>query len=309
MTPPVPRVSIGLPVFNGERFLPDALDSLLAQTFADFELIISDNSSTDRTSEICRSYAARDSRIRYFRNPVNIGVNPNWRRVFSYARGVYFKWSTHDDRYASQFLERCVAVLDRDPEVVVCYPRALVIDENSQPLRHLAYGLPTDLKRLENPVERIRALLWINLGAPPILGVIRADVLRKTPLIGASYAADQVLLAELALHGRFHELPEELLLHREHAHRSVYVHRTRHQLAAWVEPSNNRRIMFPAWQLMGHYLGAVRRAPLSPLQKLLCLPHLGRWSFYHWRELLGDIWLAFRGFPRSFERGKSARAS
>lgn len=309
MTSLAPHVSIGLPVFNGEQFLPDALDSLLAQTFTDFEIIIVDNCSSDRTPEICRRYAERDSRIRYFRNPENIGVNPNWRRVFSYARGAYFKWSTHDDRYAPEFLEKCLAVLDRDSGVVVCYPRALKIDETGQPFRQMAFGLKTDLERLRNPVERLRALLWINLGAPPILGVIRTDVLRKTPLIGASYAADQVLLAELALHGRFHEVSEELLFHREHAHRSVYVHRTRHELAAWVEPSNARRVMFPAWQLLGHYLGAVWRAPLSLLQKLLCLPHLARWAFYHWRELLGDIWLAFRGFPRSSKRSEPAHVS
>src|SRR5436190_12174806 len=92
-----PIVSIGLPVFNGERYLRQALDSLLGQDFQDFELIISDNASTDRTAEICRAYVAKDRRIRYYRNESNIGSAPNYRRVFELARGEFFKWCSHDD--------------------------------------------------------------------------------------------------------------------------------------------------------------------------------------------------------------------
>ena len=92
-----PRVSIGLPVYNGENFLEFALDSILGQTFQDFELIISDNASTDATESICRRYAAKDSRIRYYRNPNNQGAAQNYNRVFALARGEYFKWAAHDD--------------------------------------------------------------------------------------------------------------------------------------------------------------------------------------------------------------------
>ena len=92
-----PRVSVGIPVFNGERFLAETIESILAQTFKDFEIVISDNASTDRTEEICRSYAARDPRIRYNRNDTNRGAAWNHNRVFELARGEYFKWQSHDD--------------------------------------------------------------------------------------------------------------------------------------------------------------------------------------------------------------------
>jgi glycosyltransferase involved in cell wall biosynthesis len=118
-----PRVSIGLPVYNGENYLAETLDSILAQTFTDFEVIISDNASTDRTETICRQYAAQDRRIRYLRNTSNLGAAKNYNRVFELSQGEYFKWNGHDDPLAPVFLERCVAVLDRHPGVVLCFAR------------------------------------------------------------------------------------------------------------------------------------------------------------------------------------------
>jgi glycosyltransferase involved in cell wall biosynthesis len=92
MTSKIPRVSIGLPVFNGEKYLAEALDSILSQTYRDFKLIISDNASTDRTEQICREYAAKDRRIRYYRNEKNIGAPKNFNRVFELSSGKYFRW-------------------------------------------------------------------------------------------------------------------------------------------------------------------------------------------------------------------------
>jgi len=111
-----PSVSIGMPVYNGAKYIREALDSLLAQTFVDFELIISDNASTDSTPDICREYAGLDARIRYVRQDENRGPLANFQFVFSEARGKYFMWAAHDDRWASTFLKRTVAVLERDAE-------------------------------------------------------------------------------------------------------------------------------------------------------------------------------------------------
>src|SRR5579871_3942080 len=113
------RVSIGLPVHNGERYLREAIDSLLAQTYRDFELIISDNGSTDGTEAICRAYAAADPRIRYYREEQNRGCAWNWNRVFALARGEIFKWAAHDDVCAPRLVERCLEALDRCPEAVL----------------------------------------------------------------------------------------------------------------------------------------------------------------------------------------------
>ena len=102
----VPRLSIGLPVYNGEDFLAESLDSLLGQTYEDFELIISDNASTDGTADICRRYEKQDSRIRYIRQPRNLGCAPNHNVLVQYARGELFKWASHDDLYGRELIER-----------------------------------------------------------------------------------------------------------------------------------------------------------------------------------------------------------
>src|SRR5687767_6137887 len=108
---PEPALSIGLPVYNGERYLREAIGSILSQDFTDFELIISDNASTDGTAAICAFYAARDARIRYHRSETNLGAAPNHRRVFELARAPFFKWAAHDDSGSPQLLERCVQTM------------------------------------------------------------------------------------------------------------------------------------------------------------------------------------------------------
>jgi len=124
-----PSVSIGMPIYNAEKFLRQALDALLGQTFGDFELIISDNGSTDGSEAICREYASKDSRIKYYKNETNLGAAKNFNRVFELSRGEYFKWASHDDICDPEYLERCVELLDRNPAVVLCYPKANTIDE------------------------------------------------------------------------------------------------------------------------------------------------------------------------------------
>ena len=122
---PVPRVSVGLPVYNGERFLAQAIDSVLQQTHSDLELVISDNASTDRTEEICRSYTTQDSRVRYFRSSANIGACRNFSRVFELSRAPYFKWACYDDICVPGFLEKCVAVWT-SPRMFWCATRGVL---------------------------------------------------------------------------------------------------------------------------------------------------------------------------------------
>ena len=105
-----PRVSIGLPVYNGERYLAQALDSILAQDFVDFEIIISDNASSDSTQEICERYERLDRRITYSRLPENLGAAYNYNRLVGMSNGELFKWASHDDRIQPAFLSRRVAL-------------------------------------------------------------------------------------------------------------------------------------------------------------------------------------------------------
>src|SRR5260370_2197817 len=123
-------VSIGLFVYKGERCVEEWLHSIVSQTFADFELIISDNASTDQTGEIAQAYAKRDDRIRYYRNEKNMGAGWNARRVYELATGKYFKWAAADDLLEPDLMRRCVEILESDPDCVVAYARTKQIDEN-----------------------------------------------------------------------------------------------------------------------------------------------------------------------------------
>ena len=140
-----PHVSIGIPVFNGEQYLAEAIDSILVLTYADFELIISDNASTDRTQEICRAYTKQDRRIRYYRNATNVGASKNFNRVFELSLVDYFKWAAYDDILAPDFLLKCVEVLDQDPSVVVCFSKMQIIDEDGKVMKNCRIVVTTQV--------------------------------------------------------------------------------------------------------------------------------------------------------------------
>jgi glycosyltransferase involved in cell wall biosynthesis len=207
-----PSVSLGLPVFNGEAFLVQVLESILAQTYGDFELIISDNASTDATPDILRDYAARDARIRCFRQASNIGSGNNWSFVARQARGEWLKWvSAHDD-YAPRLLEDCLEPLRKDPTVVLCYGRTQLIDMAGNKLDVYA----GDFDALSaDPLERYRIVRKrLHLGTPIQAGVIRLDALQRCGYLGNYRDSDRVLTAGLALVGKFVLLPQILFYRR-----------------------------------------------------------------------------------------------
>src|SRR5207237_806080 len=232
----MPRVSIGLPVFNGERFLPAAIDSLLKQTYSDFELVISDNGSTDGTETICKHYAAKDGRVRYYRSHRNRGSVWNFNRVFTLAQAEYFKWAASDDVCAPEYVGACVEVLDSEASVVLCYSDTILIDERGRQI-----GRYTDRCTEAGssiPHERFRELIR-NLGlSNPLFGVIRAKALRKTPVIANYIGSDIVMLAEIALLGRFYKIPSDLFFRRDHPQKSDRANPTLEELAVWYRPEN-----------------------------------------------------------------------
>lgn len=118
MSNKTPLVSIGMLVYNGERFIRQTLDSLLAQDYKHFELIISDNASTDKTQEICLDYALKDQRIRYFRNKKNLGANLNFSKVFELSSGEFFMWASDHDLHDWTFISSCLGVLTNEQSVV-----------------------------------------------------------------------------------------------------------------------------------------------------------------------------------------------
>lgn len=230
----IPPLCIGLPVYNGEAYLPVALDSLLSQSFGDFQVMISDNCSTDGTAEICRAFAARDHRVRYTRTPRNIGAGPNFNRVFTLSQSPFFKWMAHDDMLAPRALERMMAALADDPKAVLVHSRLNLVEDGGHPLAVAADGRILDrhgrpFHRLEplhlaegsRPSQRFGEALRRMNWCTAIFGIIRSEALRHTHLHGSYYEADRVLLAELALLGRFIQLDEPLLVKRCHAGVSV----------------------------------------------------------------------------------------
>ena len=214
-----PLVSIGLFLYNGERFLEAAIESFLNQTFKDFELIISDNCSTDRSDEICRRYAAQDSRIRYYRNERNMGAGWNIRRVYELATGKYFKQAAHDDMIQPDYLRQCVDALEADESLVLAHSLTRVIDENGQFIENYDDGMRTSSL---DPVVRARDLLLKGHRCYPIFGLIRLDALHKLPPQGSYAHSDRVLLLQLGLLGRYYEVPEYLFISTSHMRQSVW---------------------------------------------------------------------------------------
>ncbi len=283
-----PRVSVGMPVFNGERFLAETLDSILAQTFKDLEIVISDNASTDRTEQICRSYAERDPRIRYYRSDVNRGAAWNHNRVFELARGRYFKWQSHDDLCAPELLEVCVSVLDRDPGVVLCFSRTQIIDAEGRPLSK--FHVPS-MTRMDSPYphERLHGTICPDHWCFEVYGLGRSEVLRQTPLIASYTGSDRVLLADLALRGRFHEIPTYLFFNREHPSRSVRVH-SLYTAAGWFDPRFKGKMSFPHWRLLSEYGRTVARcSQVDRRERMRCYAQLFPWLSQHRTKLAADI--------------------
>lgn len=203
---PVPTISFGLPVYNGALYLRRALDTILAQTFSDFELIISDNASTDATAQIIREYAKQDPRIRRYRQKVNIGVGNNWTFVAEQARGKYFKWVSANDEYEPTLVADCLEVMQADPDVVVCYGRTQFMD-----LAGVRMGIYTEDFSADSAsaLERYRKVRkHLNLCTPLQAGVILRDALRRCRYLGNYRDSDRVLIAGLALEGKIVLLPK-----------------------------------------------------------------------------------------------------
>ena len=256
-------MSIGLPVQDGDEFLEESIESLLAQTFEDFELLISDDASTDRTEEICVRFAKRDPRVRYSRNSRNIGAMRNADLTFELARGQYFRWAAPDEVCEPNMLERLVTELDTRPDVAVCCAVGK------------AHRRPIELNGAEPPSARMREILTTGGPSDATRGLIRAAVLRQTVVLGDYPSSDTVLLCDLAVRTRFQWLEEPLSSKRSDPGRLQQGGRV------------------PHWSLLVGYLTVVRRAPLPRGERLRCLGAVGRWAAEHWKALARDI--AFTG--------------
>jgi glycosyltransferase involved in cell wall biosynthesis len=277
-----PKVSIGLPVFNGQAYLKRSIVSILQQDYEDLELIISDNASTDETESLCREFARTDPRVRYYRNDVNIGFANNTKRVFDLARGEFFKWAHYDDECHTAMIGRCVQVLESAPKsVTMVYPLAELIDEEG---RTLAAPLDRIESKDTRPHRRLAHVIQSLSVCDPLFGLMKTEYLRRTRLLGPFFGADNVLLAELAMLGQIWEVNEVLFRLRQHPKRSVKANTSVRSLAVWYDPVNaGKLLLLPNWERMvWELMKSVSYSSLSPAEKSRC--YLVVPGVHYWRR-------------------------
>ena len=306
-----PPVSVGLPLYNAERYLDGCLESLLGQTYGDFELVISDNASDDGTEAICREAARRDERVRYERLEENVGAIGNFNRVCERASGRYFKWAADDDRCAPTFLKRCVELLEADAGVVWCHPLTRHIGPEGEPIppaadpalppgaeSHSLLGPSAGAKydrAAERAWQRFRGVVLGTTWCSDAYGLIRMDALRQTRLYLPCFGAEKLLMAELALLGRFEEIPEVLFHQRVHAGAASSLSSGSAE-AAFARAGAASRFSTARLTLLRGYLSAVREADLSAVDRVRCLTTLALYigQFGKWNRVLRSA-LAGRG--------------
>jgi glycosyltransferase involved in cell wall biosynthesis len=264
-----PLVSIGLPVYNAELFLEEAIDSILNQTFGDFELIISDNASTDQTAVICQKYMAIDGRIRYYRSVENLGAAPNFNKVYQLSQGQYFKWMAADDTIEPMFLESCLALLEKDPKVVLAYSKADFVRPSGQ--YWWTAEVSPDLSQA-SIAKRFQAAVS-NFWCLEIFGLIRRDILESTSLIGSYYGSDKVLLAQLSLLGPFKVTDGRLFHRRCHANQSSRLSKKERDL--WIDSRNGKQPKLFRSRISLELFKSILGSPISLAAKTTCLEILG----------------------------------
>lgn len=295
-----PRLSVGLPVYNGEKYIDQSIEALLGQSYEDFELIISDNASTDGTAEICRRYGKQDSRIRYIRQPRNIGLSLNHNFVVQQSRGEYFKWAAADDLYGRDLLKSCVDALDEDAGIVLAHSWEAAIDDVGTVMQARDYPLATDSPRAP---ERFKSILFGCSGlfkssdpAVPSLvrmdnhgllracdmyGVTRTAVIREVAPLGSYHHSDRIIICALALRGRFHMTSDWLYFRRDTPDRTYHKAVSLRDRCEINDPSRKNRLLHPTARLVGEYLWgyaeAIQRAPLSSADRRECYRDLAQW--------------------------------
>lgn len=291
------RVSIGLPVYNGENFLEEAIRSVLTQTFSDLELVISDNASTDRSGQICGDYAASDRRVRYFRNARNLGAVPNYNRVFRESSGTYFKWLAHDDLIQPRYVEATVAALDSNPDAVLCNTVVDYIDAEGEHLAYYHSVLPYAAS--DEPAKRFAAIVLRSHTSVDFFGMIRREAMPQGGLLKAFHGHDKAFLAEMALRGRLLQLEEPLVQMREHPGRYTRSSESAQAKLAWHDASQAGKRDVPVHTLFNEYRRQVATAPLSEADRRACRRVLWWFWFRNWSAARLAADLLSIPFPRA----------
>jgi len=269
-----PLVSIGMPVYNGQNYVAEAVRSVLEQSMTRFELVVCDNASTDATLRVCRQFARLDGRVRIVPSDRNRGAAWNFNRAVNEAWAPYFKWASHDDVLAPHFLHYTLETLEADPGAVACHCETAAIDERGAAIGVYA-GQPVFDER--RPSDRFRSAIRKPHRCLMVFGVVRTVALRATPMIGAYTGSDRNLIAEWCLHGKVLQRPETLMGRRDHPGASIRAHTDERARAAWFDPSLAGKPVYPTWRRLREYHASIRRAPISASERARCRLHLLAW--------------------------------
>lgn len=278
-----PLVGVGMPVYNGERFLAEAIESVLGQTESAIELVISDNASADGTAAICRRYAAADARVRYHRNDANIGALPNFNRVFELARGRYFKWAAHDDVLQPDFLRRCIDALEAAPDAALCQSAIEYIDESGSTLGIHAHHVPGSDS--DDSAQRFAALILRPHDCYDMMGVLRRDLVERSMPLESYHGSDRALLARIALAGRYISIPEPLQKVRDHAGRYSRSQKKLRDREVSFDPRNAGRPSFPVWRMYGSYWRSIVSPAVPADAKSRARLALLKWWFVNFNAI------------------------
>jgi glycosyltransferase involved in cell wall biosynthesis len=299
-----PRVCIGVPVYNGAKYIAATIEASLAQTYRDLEVVVADNASTDETAEICRAYAARDERLRYERFEEHIGVADSFTRTFGLCRSEFFQWAASDDLHDVTFVEKAVAVLDSRSDAVVCYSDTAIVDEVGEVIRKDDFVLDLDHPSPSTRFHRLVMAPPKRHGAHEQYGLIRADVMRRTGVMSNHVMGCRVLLAELALRGSLVKIDEILFFNRDHSGRSQRDGRPRSRpgsvLTAWLpigawppsefwNPRKRGHIVFPEFDITGQWIRVVLRTRMTPQNRIRCFGTLLRMILWRLPKFGRDV--------------------
>jgi glycosyltransferase involved in cell wall biosynthesis len=280
-----PRISVGMPLYNREKFVGAAIEAHLRQTYGDFELIITDNASTDRGPEICQAYAAKDPRVKYYRNAQNLGATGNFRRAFELATGEFFRWNPSDDLISPNLLQRAVDILDHDPSIFVAYARTKLIDGEGNPIGDFDEGLHQMDDRPSIRWKGVQKNLRLgNLH----YGLYRADKFGKTGLLRNYIGGDFPLIAEMVLYGKFFEIPDAFFYRRMHEGASSAM-KTSTDVMAFFDPQKRQKLFLYNWTHLGANLRSVARAPISLGEKLRIYGFEGRRIIWGRKKFVGEL--------------------
>ncbi len=281
----IPRIVIGMPVYNGGKHIAQTIDSILDQTFADFHLFISDNASTDNTGEICQAYAESDQRITYYRQQKNLGMAPNFNFVFRPDGAPYFKWAAHDDVIQPDYLLSCIEFLDKDPSLAMVHCPTSRIDDNGYKT-----GTYQDIGLSACTIsDRFWRVLW-TVNIYEIYGVMRSEYVAKTKLAGSYFGSERNILAEVLLQGNIHYLDDSLFSRRDHQDSLTAMHleskskrnfeqrQSAHASGIKMSSLQTSAIRFR------EYCHSIIRFSMPGKERVLCSKHLVDWGIKRFQE-------------------------